>query len=96
MRYLWRSRYEGVGRLGDDAVTIAGMPETIGVLGEKILAMKFASGKFFPLYLAVITVEAKAGKVYRGQGPKLRASLRMLGQNLAKSSHKVFGHKNSF
>lgn len=23
MRYLWRSRYEGVGRLGDDAVTIA-------------------------------------------------------------------------
>jgi hypothetical protein len=38
---------------------MAGIPETIGVLGEKMLAMKFASGIFLPLYLAVITVEAK-------------------------------------
>ena len=42
---------------------MAGIPETIGVLGEKMFAMKFALGIFLPLYLAVITVEANAGKV---------------------------------
>jgi hypothetical protein len=42
---------------------MAGIPESIGVPGEKMFATKFATGLCCPLYLAVIIVEANAGKV---------------------------------
>ncbi len=42
--------------------TTAGMPDNIGFLGAKMVAMKLTFGSGLPLYLAVITVEARAGK----------------------------------
>jgi len=38
------------------------MPDSIGFFGAKMVAIKFTLGSGLPLYLAVITVEARAGK----------------------------------
>ncbi len=43
--------------------TTAGMPETVGVLGAKIDAIYVMSLFTLPLYLAVMTVDASAGRV---------------------------------